>query len=199
MKYLFLAICAILITSTATADKICVTKKPRVTAAGRVNMVKAIRFTTEDCTSRQFELAIPEEPVKTSLPSGETITGFYSLGGSATAGNQSFMSEIDFSIPLDAAPSVEIIEKGEDPTDNCPGTASAPTAMPGFLCVYEGSDGAGLFTSTNRQDGSVATRNFAVAIIAGSNGATANGATISALSIDAGFVKSAGTWAVTAP
>ncbi len=200
MRYTLLILSCFLFVGSVSAERICVVKKPRVTAAGRVNMVKAIRFTTDECSPKQFELAIPAEPVKTSLPSGETITGFYALGGTATAGSQIFRSEIDFQIALDEAPVVEVLEKDDPRTSNCTGTASAPTAIPGVLCIYEGNDGGStvpFVIASNKTADSLTARNFSTLFIVGTNAATKFGAEIRATSIAAGSVVSSGTWAVT--
>lgn len=201
MKYIFCLLSIFLLINTVSAEKICVVKKPKVTRTGRINMVRAIRFTNDDCTSRQFELVIPAEPVKTSLPAGETLTGFYSLGGVASAADQTFRTEIDFSIPLDTAPSVEVIEIGESTTANCSGSASEPTAAAGFLCIYEGADGSSTFpfaSNSNQTLGSLVTRNFATLFVVGSSSATKFGTSILATSVAAGNMFTAGTWAVTA-
>jgi hypothetical protein len=198
MKYFPLLIVALLLAGSVSAERICVQKKPKVTKAGRINMVNAIKFTTEACTERQFELSIPEEPVKTALPSNQTITGFYALGGYADAASRVFRDQIDFVYPLAEAPSVEVIASGGSATTNCPGSATSPQAAPGFLCVYEGNNGSSLLNpgSTNQN---LQVRNFAQIFVVGTNAATRFGAEIRAQSVDAGSVLSSGVWAVTAP
>ena len=201
MKYILCALGIFLLVNSASAERICVLKKPKVNSVGRINMIRAIRFTTEECTAKQFELTIPAEPVKTTLPAGETITGFYSLGGIATAAGQSFRSEIEFSIPLAAVPTVEVIEIGESTTTNCAGSPASPTAAPGFLCIYEGADGSATFpfvTSSNQLLGSLISRDFSTIFVSGTSASTKYGATILANSVAAGSMFTSGTWAVTA-
>jgi hypothetical protein len=88
-----------------------------------------------------------------TLPSGKTETGAWSVGTSL-AKNFAIWEPISFTIPLASSVSVhfvnsvgEEIEEGveEGPSTVCTGSAAAPTAAPGALCLYErtGSGGSG--------------------------------------------------------
>ena len=76
----------------------------------------------------------PGTPAPTTLPSGQTESGNYSVGGSAANG---YMNEgFQFAIPLAASLNsshVEFHQSGTTST-NCPGVGQAAA---GFLCVYE--------------------------------------------------------------
>ncbi|HET7589046.1 MAG TPA: hypothetical protein VFK14_02505 [Solirubrobacterales bacterium] len=88
------------------------------------------------------------------LPSGKTETGTYAMGLNTAPVTY---GAISFPIPLAEIPSGEVIPMppaGEPTasTENCPGTASDPSAEPGFLCVYvvegEVPPGIELFSAT---------------------------------------------------
>jgi Collagen triple helix repeat (20 copies) len=67
-----------------------------------------------------------------TLPSGEEEQGVWA----ATDAFQ--IVTVPFNIPLTSAPTVEYKPEGfeGEPTDNCPGKASAPAAKKGFVCFY---------------------------------------------------------------
>jgi hypothetical protein len=81
-----------------------------------------------------------------TLPSGRTETGVFSTGLRKGEAEYNFFESLDFPIPL-AAP----IEAGhalfvttteqeaETAPAECPGSAAAPSAQPGSLCLYQGS------------------------------------------------------------
>lgn len=131
-------------------------------------------------------------PFATGLPSAQSLTGVYAVGSYADAANRNFYGNISFGFPLESAPTVEVLEKGEAATDNCPGSASDPSAAPGYLCVYEGYE-------SNRKDDSLQVRDFASPYIFGSNAATKDGAAVIVRSEASGNTVSRGSWAVTAP
>ena len=187
----------ILFSSNVFAEKICVTKRPKVNKANRINLERAMTI-KDDCGGRQFEL---EVPFKSTLPSGKTLTGFYAIEGEAQDADENMGTEISFPLALETVPSVEVLEVGEPATANCPGSASNPEAAPGFLCVYEGYNAASVnfpFT-TNRKSGSTFVRDFRKTFfLVGTNASTIYGAKIRVLSMNAGLLISSGTWAVTA-
>lgn len=75
---------------------------------------------------------------KPALITGGFYQADYSEGGTA------LIHTIDFGVTLSAAPTAHYIESGAVPPADCPGTAAAPNAAPGHLCVYEtGSGGLG--------------------------------------------------------
>jgi Collagen triple helix repeat (20 copies) len=108
-----------------------------------------------------------------TLPSNKSLYGNWAIGGSEIKG--AILGSISFDIPLEAAPVAVFVPVGEDKSgEGCPGTAAAPAANPGKLCVY------------------------AKEILGTFNGAEPNaqGAIYSMIGAPA---FGAGTWAVTAP
>lgn len=71
------------------------------------------------------------------LPSEKTETGSWSTPPGGIAAGGSAPLPLSFNIPLESAPSgFEFIPKEGSATANCPGSAAAPEAAPGELCVY---------------------------------------------------------------
>ena len=128
----------------------------------------------------------------TRLPSGQTETGIYSAWG---GGELNYVEDsVNFRIPLSAAiPAANVHyddDGGADPHASCPGTALAPAADPGHLCLYESNRGNVTYESIFRPD-------------TGEDGAAALGFSIyfTAGAGESGDASawSYGTWAVTAP
>ncbi|MGH2904920.1 MAG: hypothetical protein ACRDK7_15260 [Solirubrobacteraceae bacterium] len=101
---------------------------------------------TTGATGAQGPQGEPWTPNNT-LPTGATETGTW--GGRPTEGQINFVS-ISFPIQLSKeleASAVHIVtveeqmkQNGKEPPAGCQGTAQAPTAGAGSLCVYEGAD-----------------------------------------------------------
>ena len=196
----------------AAQEQLCVKNFQAVNSrSNRVVLRRALRIVDGDCPrgfnglgsvkGDQGDQGVQGEqgepgPLVTELPSAETLTGFYALGGTADAADEVFYTEIGFQFSLASTPTVEVIEQGGAATENCPGSASAPVAVPGYLCIYEGSDGRTLFSTTNRKN--LRTQNFSL-VQFDTYAATAYGARVSIQSVAAGNASSRGTWAVTAP
>jgi Collagen triple helix repeat (20 copies) len=68
------------------------------------------------------------------LQSGKSETGTWAYIGSKENGAVG-ADAISFTLPLESAPEAEFVYPGK-PGTNCTGTAAAPTAPNGFLCVY---------------------------------------------------------------
>jgi hypothetical protein len=131
-----------------------------------------------------------------TLPSGKTETGTFAAGPTSTAGS-GLTAGISFSIPLkeelDQAHvhfiTVKEVETAKVPA-GCKGSASAPEAEAGNLCVFEGLNIRGVLPPSSFT-GLVKPTELV-------HGATANG---SALLLSSGEETEAimfGTWAVTA-
>lgn len=108
-----------------------------------------------------------------TLPSGKTETGTWAFGDITEAATPPsvarFRVPISFPIPLEEGlpasqvhfinvAGEEVIELGpplvEEPSDFCKGSAKAPTAEPGHLCVYRGTeDPLELAKSSNEEFG----------------------------------------------
>jgi len=125
------------------------------------------------------DLSVPVDTVPDALPSGKTIRGSYSLGGTGAAGAALANTEISFGFRFAAEPMPHLIQMGDAAPAGCPGTAVLPEADPGHLCIYEDS-------VTNTQG-----------ILP--NTVEVTGATIFIRSEAAGDFFSFGTWAATAP
>lgn len=78
-------------------------------------------------------------PLPVALPSGRTLKGtFGGSGAVVTESNNAVELTISYPFPLAASPAAEVVEEGGSPTGACPGTAAAPSAGAGHLCVYVG-------------------------------------------------------------
>ena len=87
----------------------------------------------------------PAGPLVDALPSGRTLRGVYAGQFHADAANEADRLPVSFPLPVLAGAELNTayIARNETPTPQCAGSASAPTAAPGWLCVYE-TDRAGL-------------------------------------------------------
>ena len=79
----------------------------------------------------------PAGPTETQLPFEETLTGVW-----AFSGTQGF-EYVPITFPLRVIPApaeyeeaTNLIEPGDEPTAECPGTLSDPEAAPGEFCLY---------------------------------------------------------------
>jgi len=66
-----------------------------------------------------------------TLPSEESLYGHW-----AGYGSEASMSAISFGIPLSTAPTGVVVGASGNAGEGCPGTAAAPAASPGKLCIY---------------------------------------------------------------
>ncbi len=120
----------------------------------------------------------------TVLPSGATLRGVYAIRGTSAT----LAGSISFATALAAAPTTNYVLAGATGGSQCPGTAAAPAAAPGQLCVYEATgdnaDARNIFDTTT-----------------GTNGAaTPFGAGVGVTAVNPGQdTRVRGTWAVTAP
>jgi hypothetical protein len=76
-----------------------------------------------------------------ALPEGKTLTGYWGASGygetGAEEGTPGYASTaVNFALPLSVTPTAHFIKAGETPPSQCPGTAEAPAATPGNLCVF---------------------------------------------------------------
>jgi hypothetical protein len=93
-----------------------------------------------------------------SLPSGKSEFGHWSIGTTTEeqqingANVENWLTSISFAVPIPyekeeagpfpVTPKLKYVPVGEEEVEGCPGTALAPTAEPGFLCIYERSSTA---------------------------------------------------------
>jgi hypothetical protein len=117
------------------------------------------------------------------LPKQALIRGQYAAIGTAGAVGARVGDNITFGVTLSAAPGVNYLNAGAAPTANCPGTAAAPNAAPGQLCVYEVS-------STN------ANQRLIWNAATGAVGASVYGAIVHVSATAVGETVVFGTWAL---
>jgi hypothetical protein len=127
-------------------------------------------------------------PFPSVVPSGKTLTGVWTIGTTATAANQYTNAAVSFDFPFATAPQPELVISGgkNDAPTKCTGTANAPKAARGYLCVYV----ATRINSSALQPYSPLTNSIYTA--------TRFGWGIYAGSAAAGNVVDQGTWAATA-
>jgi hypothetical protein len=96
-------------------------------------------------------------PLPATLPSGKTLKGSFGGGGAVvTESNRTVELSISYPFPLAASPSAEVVPTAGSPTGSCPGSATAPSAAAGHLCVYVagGHEIDATIVSTYGDDGS---------------------------------------------
>ena len=155
--------------------------------------------TTQNCSSGGKTVEVEGSGTKSNicngltgftetLPSEKTETGSWIIGVTPENTNLPVTTSLSFPIPLSAgldASHVKYVKKAETAPAGCTGgTAAAPTAEPGFLCVYAGQE---LFlTFSAIQNPGAATE---------TNGAAATGAILRFAGEEEATAW--GTWAVT--
>jgi hypothetical protein len=116
-------------------------------------------------------------------PFPAAIRGTYSAIGYAAVAGAGFSDNITFGVTLSAAPAVHYINQGAAVPAGCLGTAAAPDAAPGNLCVFEALNNNGTTREIFNGTGSVGS-------------ASTFGAGIFATATAAGQMYVYGTWAV---
>jgi hypothetical protein len=118
------------------------------------------------------------------LPAGATETGSFEADATATTLGDIAGASISFATPLATAPTPNLVASGS--TSACPGSLTAPSATPGNLCIYEGSQGdvaeINVYNPVNDQAGTSSP--YGAGVVVNSGGA--------------GNMYIGGTWAVTA-
>jgi Collagen triple helix repeat (20 copies) len=127
-------------------------------------------------------------PFPDLLSSGKTLRGTFAVRGIATAAGEESIGAISFGFTLAAAPTVHYVDFGTPAPAECPGTAAAPQATPGNLCVYEAA--APLNSTVRGEFDAVGGLN---------NLATTFGAAVYADAAAATAYRTRGSWAVTSP
>jgi len=111
------------------------------------------------------------------LPPGATLQGRW--GGGGLGINATFIT-ISFPLALENAPKAILVKTAGENEDKCPGETAAPTAEPGYVCVYvEEVSGDINFKETE--------------------GVFTTGLKFAILEFAGGNAFGAGSWAVTAP
>jgi hypothetical protein len=130
----------------------------------------------------------PAGPTTATLPSGQTLRGWFNFDTVAGAADQINGGNISFALHLANAPTVQVIPASGPTTTQCAGSVASPTAAPGFLCVYENpsSNVSGFFLCSAATCSSTPTSD-------------PFGSEIFVHATAAGRFFVDGTWAVTAP
>ncbi len=121
-----------------------------------------------------------------TLPSGKTEMGAWAATPFVASASEITIDTISFSIPLATAPTPHFMKFGETSAE-CKGTAEAPTAVAGNLCVYTAIE-------VNRAEVGIASPGNGSL----TPGAGTTGAMVLVESKAAGPAEFWGTWAVTA-
>ncbi len=74
-------------------------------------------------------------PFGANAPVGSVQFGSWAVAASA---NFPGVTSISFAVPASKVPNVQVVQFGAAPTSACPGSAAAPTAKSGYLCIYVG-------------------------------------------------------------
>ncbi len=117
-------------------------------------------------------------------PTPTLIRGTVMMMATAAGANGAAGDNISYGITLTAAPTVHYIPVGGVPPAGCSGTALAPNAVAGHLCVFGGAE-------INAVPG-----NIGIFTIFGGGGSNTNGAVILARSTAAGEMIVTGSWAL---
>jgi hypothetical protein len=72
----------------------------------------------------------------TTLPVGQTERGVFAANDQNTGDDAQAYAPISFAVPLATAPVPHYLPPGHAPTADCPGTAEAPAAAAGQVCLY---------------------------------------------------------------
>jgi hypothetical protein len=130
-------------------------------------------------------------PVTTTAPSGFTQRGFFDIAGETDG--RTLETSIEFPLQLSTSSTVVEVPNGvpnPDPT-HCPGSPQAPSAAPGYLCVYDLSEMsirqvfAGEYLQVTDDNGFEHANPF--------------GARLFVVPQNPGYAEIDGSWAVTAP
>jgi hypothetical protein len=96
-------------------------------------------------------------PLLATVPAYATIKGVYGIQQTVPASSGTVGAFVSFPLALPAPPSAVVLSPNGSAVTHCPGTATAPTADPGYLCVYRARS-AGIGTSTFIDDPSTGAR-----------------------------------------
>lgn len=125
-----------------------------------------------------------------TLPAGRTVRGSFAATGVTTAEGQPIESAVTFPIALGEAPEEHFVAAGTAAPAECPGSAAAPAAAAGHLCLYE-AEASGLVRPR-------VIFNPAAGDAGGADASGRFGFGVRVVSDGAGPVGTQGTWAVTA-
>ena len=148
-------------------------------AAAQAGATSAANAATDTKLADYYKKAETDAKYQTKT---QLIRGGYMTGGTAAAAGAFLQDAISYGVTLSAAPTVHFIAMGGPLPVGCSGTAAAPDALPGHLCVFE---------AANLNHGAVT-----IFQVNGSGGSSTMGAILIGSSSAAGQSFSAGSWAV---
>jgi hypothetical protein len=90
-------------------------------------------------------------PLLTTVPANATIKGVYGIQTTVAANTATVGTFVSFPLALPARPIAVVLSATGSAVTHCPGTATAPTADPGYLCVYRAT-ATGIGASTTIDD-----------------------------------------------
>jgi hypothetical protein len=185
-KSVVLLFCTLFLAATASADKTCL--KSTLRTNGKIRNTISTVAAPGACPRGSVEVldtASIAQTITPTLAAGKTLRGVWGHFEDPTAATYQ-ADTVSFGWELSAAPTTHYIAIGDTVPTGCSGTADAPGADPGHLCVFEVSiDNVGakvIFDPTTGSNNAASTRGFGVYWTAA-----------------AGFTSLYGAWAVTAP
>ena len=128
----------------------------------------------------------PAGPITGTLPAGVTLRGTIAISGRAVGAGEFIRQAISFGFTLAAEPVPHYIDIGDVVPPGCTGTAAAPGADSGHLCIFEAGS-----------VGSPTTPGAGNPVTGVPNTTSTFGASVSAISTAAGPFGIRGSWAVT--
>ncbi len=141
----------------------------------------------EACRKRETPVDAGALPFSDTLPSGKTLRGTYFVTRDDPGAGEELATGVSFGLRIATNPTPDFVARGTTPPTECPGTATAPAAQPGHVCVYEvwslNASGGGVCTPQTCS--ATKTSEFGVLVYTSASGT--------------GRAQSAGVWAVTAP
>lgn len=135
-------------------------------------------------------------------PAGVTVRGGYLIDFEADAVGDRGSTTISYGLTLDGEPTAHFVPLGSDPVSGCPGSAAAPQAEPGHLCVYEGDASLAGSTPTvgNHCLASVVPYDCGFSQESGSIASPwGAGLSVEVLTVTGGPYFTSGSWALTTP
>jgi hypothetical protein len=131
----------------------------------------------------------PPGPFVDAVPAGRTLRGEWVLLDEAATIGEHLETGLSFAFPLGEAPAAHFVANGSPAPAECPGSAAAPAAAAGHLCVYQST-----------VDVSATEENVFDPLLDSTAGAGKANRFGFSIRVTAGatVVRTSGTWAVTA-
>ena len=158
---------------------------------GYTNFVNTSKFVGPQGPAGSPGAAGATGSISSTLPSGQTLRGVWGGFVSVSAGGQYLTDTQTFASSLPSSVPAHFVLEGSQPIAECPGTATAPEALAGHLCIYETSH----FNRTLKDIFDTA-HPGPVQMVGGKYGFTIY---FQSINNTGGYVASYGTYAVRAP